>query len=253
MLIKSSENEKFKYFKKILNKKNRYEENLFFVEGLVVLNEALDKFMPKYVAVKESKIEDKSFKDFLGKIEDKKIFVFKDNLFNRLTDSKSPQGIIGYFEMIHKNFNKKHGKYIYIDDLQEPGNLGGIIRSADAFNLDGVILSKNTVDIYNPKTIRSSMASIFRVPIYFLEDDLFNIGFSIVATALKNSTKLSEYKFLEDEIYVIGNEARGVSSYILENADVCLNIPIRNEVNSLNANVAASILMYELKLLWNIL
>lgn len=249
MYIKSSENEKFKYLKKILNKKNRYEENLFLVEGLVVLNEALARYMPKYVVVSESKAEDIEIIEFLKKVDRDRVYFIKDNLFNKLTDSKTPQGIIGYFEMLHRTFNEKGGKYIYLDDLQEPGNVGGIIRSADAFNLDGVILSKNTVDPYNPKTIRSTMASIFRVPIYFLEGELFNRGFNVVATALENSVKISDYKFLENEIYVIGNEARGVSDEILKRADVLLNIPIREGVNSLNANVAASILMYELKLL----
>lgn len=245
MVINSKDNDKFKYFKKLQQKKYRQREKLFFVEGGVVLSEALKINTPRWIVVSEEKKDD--FTEILSQVDKEKIVVCSSVLFEQLADAEHPQGIIGYFPFLHKFGLPKEGKFIYCDDIREPGNLGGMIRSADAFGLDGLILSPQTVDVYNPKTIRATMASIFRLPIYFCErEELIASELSIVATSLENAVSIHEYRFSSDEIIVIGNEARGVSREILERADNKVYIPISENVNSLNANVAASIVMYEM-------
>lgn len=246
MVISSRENSRYKYFKKLLQKKYRNEEETFFIEGPIVLEEALQVAAPKWVAVSEKKAKD--FQKILQKIDKNKVFIFSDQLFQQLADAEHPQGILGYFSFLHKKKLPHKGRFIYCDDIREPGNLGGMIRSADAFGIDGMILSPNTVDLYNPKTIRSTMASIFRLPIYFLNrEELFSTQIPLTATTIEGGTSIYQHRFLSDEIIVIGNEAQGICQEILNRASNKVYIPISKGVNSLNANVAASIIMYEMQ------
>lgn len=247
MFIQSKDNKYYKYLKKFLQKKYRYEENLFLVEGPIVFKEAIKYMAPSYIAIRDDKEE--QYKDLL---EDRDYFIFPSHLFNKISDSQSPQGIISYFPMVHKKFQEKSGKFLYLDKISDAGNMGTIIRTADAFNLSGVIISEDSCDIYNPKTIRATMASIFRVPIYFLkEDELIKNNFKIIVSALEDSKPIKECDLSGDLILVIGNEAHGVSQKILERANLKVKIPIRDSVDSLNAGVAAGIFAYEMNK-WNI-
>lgn len=246
MVITSKNNDTYKFLKNLKEKKYRQEYGLFMVEKPVVIEEARD-FMPKYIAINESSYKENKFKDIIKNIEEENIYIFSDNIFKNLCDTVTSPGIIAYYKEVHRNFEKNHGKFLYLDDIREPGNLGGIIRSAHAFELDGIIISPNSCDLYNPKTVRSSMSSIFRVPIYFMSrEDLVDLDFNIIATALNSSTSIRDYKFKDKDIVVIGNEAKGVSEFLIDNADSYLNIPISKTVDSLNANVAASIIIYEM-------
>ncbi|MET3616661.1 TrmH family RNA methyltransferase [Peptoniphilus olsenii] len=246
MIITSKNNETFKYFKKLKNKKYRQEEKLFMVEKPVVITEAED-FIPEYIVISESEYIENKFEDILKKYDSKKIYIFADNLFLSISDAITPPGIIAYYKHLDKKFNKKNGKYLYLDDIQEPGNLGGIIRSADALGLDGIILSPNCCDLYNPKTVRSSMSSIFRLPIYIMpKEELINLDFNLIATSIIESKNIRDYEFKDKDIVIIGNEAKGVSDFLMKKSEFSINIPISDRVNSLNANVAASIIIYEM-------
>ncbi|MBU5670121.1 RNA methyltransferase [Peptoniphilus sp. MSJ-1] len=246
MIISSKNNSHFKFFKSLKEKKYRQENKLFMVEKPVVIEEAIE-FVPEYISISEEAYNENKFEEILKIVDKERIFIFSDNLFKNLADAVTSPGIIAYYKEIHRDFNENRGKFLYLDDIREPGNLGGIIRSADAFNLDGVIISPNSVDVYNPKTVRSSMSSIFKVPIYFMpREDLLKLDFNILATALSNSTSTRDYEFKDKDIVVIGNEAKGVSKFLMENANGYLNIPISESVDSLNANVAASIIIYEM-------
>lgn len=246
MIISSKSNSHFKFFKSLKEKKYRQENKLFMVEKPVVIEEARE-FIPEYIAISEEAYKENKFDKIIKSIDAEKIFIFSDNLFKNLVDAVTSPGIIAYYKEIHREFKEKSGKFLYLDDIREPGNLGGIIRSADAFSLDGVIISPTSVDLYNPKTVRSSMSSIFKVPIYFMSrEDLVKLNFNILATSLSNSTSTRDYEFKDKDIVVIGNEAKGVSQFLMENANGYLNIPISETVDSLNANVAASIIIYEM-------
>lgn len=246
MVITSKNNDTYKFLKNLKEKKYRQEYGLFMVEKPVVMEEARD-FVPKYIAINESSYKENKFQSIIKNIEEENVYIFSDNIFKNLCDTVTSPGIIAYYKEVHRDFEKNSGKFLYLDDIREPGNLGGIIRSAHAFGLDGIIISPNSCDLYNPKTVRSSMSSIFRVPIYFMSrEDLVDLDYNIIATSLDNSTSIRDYKFKDRDIVVIGNEAKGVSEFLMDNADSYLNIPISETVDSLNANVAASIIIYEM-------
>lgn len=216
------------------------------VEKSVVIEEAKD-YKPEYILLSETSYLDKKFEDIISDFDEDRIYIFKDNLFKNISDAVSPQGIIGYYKYLDREFNKNTGKFIYLDDIREPGNLGGMIRSADAFGLDGIILSKNCCDLYNPKTVRSSMSSIFRLPIYKMSrEKLVSLDFNLISTSINKSLSIRDYNFKDRDIVIIGNEAKGVSDFLIEKSNMSINIPISDRVDSLNANVAASIIIYEM-------
>lgn len=246
MIITSKNNDTYKFLKGLLEKKHRQENQLFMVEKPVVIEEAKD-FKIEYLALSESAYKENKFENIRKNVDEENIYIFSDKIFKNLVDAVTSPGIIAYYRKIHRDFDKSSGKYLYLDDIREPGNLGGIIRSADALGLDGLIISPNSCDLYNPKTVRSSMSSIFRLPIYFMtREDLVNLDFNIIATSLENSRSTRDYEFKDKDIVVIGNEAKGVSEFLMKNAKEFLNIPISPKVDSLNANVAASIIIYEM-------
>lgn len=246
MIITSKNNDTYKFLKGLLEKKHRQENKLFMVEKPVVIEEARD-FDIEYLALSESAYKENKFENILKRVDEKNIYIFSDKIFKNLCDAVTSPGILAYYREIHREFDRTSGKFLYLDDIREPGNLGGMIRSADAFGLDGLIISPNSCDLYNPKTVRSSMSSIFRVPIYFMNrEKLFNLDFNIIATSLNNSRSTRDYIFKNNDIVVIGNEAKGVSEFLMNHANSFINIPISDNVDSLNANVAASIIIYEM-------
>ncbi|MDU1643208.1 RNA methyltransferase [Peptoniphilus harei] len=246
MIITSKNNNTYKFLKGLLEKKHRQEHKLFMVEKPVVIEEA-EGIEIHYLALSETAYKENKFENIIKNVDQDKIFVFSDNIFKNLCDAVTSPGIIAYYSYLHRDFDRTSGKFLYLDDIREPGNLGGIIRSADALGLDGLIISPESCDLYNPKTVRSSMSSIFRLPIYFMSrEDLVNLDFNILATSLDNSTSTRDYDFKDKDIVVIGNEAKGVSDFIMSHAKDFLNIPISDKVDSLNANVAASIIIYEM-------
>ncbi len=216
------------------------------VEKSVAIEEAKD-YKPEYILLSETSYNEKKFEDIISGFDEDRIYIFQDNLFKKISDAVSPQGIIGYYKYLDRDFDRDSGKYLYLDDVREPGNLGGMIRSADAFGLDGIILSLNCCDLYNPKTVRASMSSIFRLPIYKMSrEKLVSLGFNLISTSINRSLSIRDYNFKDRDIVIIGNEAKGVSDFLMENSNMSINIPISSKVDSLNANVAASIIIYEM-------
>ena len=179
------------------------------------------------------------------------IYVNK-KVFSVLTDVQNPQGLLAVINKQNKeeNIDFKQDIIVALDGIQDPGNLGTILRTIDSVGLNQVIVSKETADAYNPKVVRSTMGAIFRVNIIEtgnLLDTLKNAKkhhFKTIATSLENSTSI--YKAdLTKKIIVIGNEANGVSKEILEYADEKIKIPMLGKTESLNASVATGIVLYE--------
>lgn len=243
-IIKSRQNKKAKYYRSLLQKKYRIKENLFLAEGAVVIREALDFTDPKYVAIEDNK----DFGEIINLLEERKIpyDIYDREVFETLSDTKTPQGIIGYFEVENKTFEPKPGKYLYLDGVKDPGNIGTIIRTAEAFGIDGVLLSSECAELYSPKVVRSTMASIFRTKVYS-DINLMDIRnrFKIVCADLKGKN-IREKTNWDNTIVVIGSEAKGVSKEILEICDEAVLIPMDKNIDSLNAAVAASLFMYEM-------
>lgn len=245
--ISSAENEYIKTLAKLKDRKYREKFGLFIAEGERSARDAVSSGFPvDSIVMTESYLErcDAVFSD-------QNIITVPEKLFKTLCDTKTPQGVLAVAKL-PENHAKLSGKtYICCDCIQDPGNAGTIIRSADAFGFDGVIFMKGSVDVFSPKVIRSSMGSVFHIPVItdvnadWLKEKKQE-GYFLSVTALhRDSVALRNGSFTDKQIFVIGNEGNGVSEMVLSLADETVHIPMQGNAESLNAGVAASVLMYE--------
>lgn len=188
----------------------------------------------------------KSIKELL----EPKVEIVSDDVFKTLSDTVNPQGILAVVRQPSYNLDdlKNFSKYIILDDIRDPGNLGTIVRTSEAAGA-AVIMSPNCADIFNPKVIRSTMGTIFRVPFLKCElvpaiEKLEADGTKVFAAALDGAVFYNEVKQAESNAIIIGNEANGISRDVLEAADCRIKIPMKGKVESLNAAISAAILMY---------
>ena len=244
MIITSKDNNRIKEIKKLKQKK--YRTDKFIVEGAKMIREAIAEDLDIDVIVFRSGY---NFEIDVSKYD---IIETTEAVFKELTDVVSPQGIIA---VINKNKNisniDTNDNYIIaLDGIQDPGNLGTIIRTADAANIKQIIVSKDTVDCYSSKVIRSTMGSIYRVKIIEVENldeclnDLKKYCFEIVTTELNGNESIYDVDY-NKKIVVIGNEANGVSKEVQEISDHKVIIPMPGKAESLNASVATGIMIYE--------
>lgn len=288
MIISSKDNEIVKEIRKLKEKK--YRKDKFIVEGIKMLEEAINEnasidliviregmdlrsvisnVLPKNNA--DSGMKSKNVLDVISKIKN---ITVTEKVFDTLTDVVSPQGVLAVInkkddiikqatennnvskiaDKIKETENSKidtTADYILaLDGIQDPGNLGTIIRTADSANLKQIIVSKNTVDAYSPKVIRSTMGAIYRVNIIEVENlevtlkDLQKDGFKVVVTSLDTNNSIYDISY-NKSIVVIGNEANGVSKEVQELANEKVKIPMLGKTESLNAAVATGIMIYE--------
>ena len=243
MLITSKDNETIKEIRKLKEKK--YRKNKFIVEGIKMLKEAIEENVNiDLILLKEGTKLDIDISQY-------KNIEVTEKIFNTLTDVVSPQGVLA---VVNKENSKEidfNSDYIIaLDGLQDPGNIGTIIRTADAANLKQIIVSKDTVDAYSPKVVRSTMGAIYRVKIIEVEDLLETISklkknkFEIVTTSLETDKSIYDIIY-NKKVVVIGNEANGVSQEVVKASDYKVKIPMLGKTESLNASVAAGIMIYE--------
>lgn len=246
-MITSKTNEFIKHVKALHQKKFRDEYKEYFVEGIKLVNEAIleGKKLQKILVCEELLRE--SFSISNNEILE---YVTK-SVFEYISDTQSPQGILAVIKMDDANDDIRENVIFALDDLQDPGNLGTILRSLDSAGIDTLLLSKGTVDLYNPKVIRSTMGAIFRVKVLENLDlkekllKLRNDGYKVVITSLDTNETYYNLDFKEKLVIVIGNEAKGVKKEIQDIADIKVKIPMLGRTESLNASVAASIIAYE--------
>lgn len=182
----------------------------------------------------------------------------EDEVFKRISDTMNPQGILAVVkkkELFIKDMLEAKSQdrklFLILEDIQDPGNLGTIIRTAEGAGVSGVIMSEKTVDIYNPKVVRSTMGSIFRVPFIYVDnladvaDTLKKSGIKLYAAHLKGSRNYFKMDYSKPSAFLIGNEGNGLSHALAEKADALIKIPMFGQIESLNAASAATILMYE--------
>lgn len=241
--ITSKDNAKVRNFSKLMSdKKYRNQTGLFICEGEKVLYEAI-KLGAKIETIMINE-------DFVSKINLEKFNVVcvKNHIMDKLSDTKTPQGVIFSCYMDKTNYDlSKFEKIIILDGISDPGNMGTIIRTAVAFNIDCIVLLNNSVDHYSPKVVRSTMSGVFSIPIIKMNTlDCFNqIKVPIYATYLDESSKNISDVNLEKCAVVIGNESQGVSKQVIELVFEKIIIPINN-IESLNASIASSIVMWEM-------
>lgn len=242
MEITSSSNKTFKFIKGLSRKKERRIAGAYIIEGIKSVNDAINSECDiQLAAVTEG---------FKGRLPDCPIYTMPEYLFEKLADTQNPQGIMAVVKMVcTRIIPKEGGLYLYCDNVSDPGNMGTLIRTADAVAADGVILSEGCVDVYNPKTVRACMGSLFHIPV--AEDDgsfideCTAMGFNIYAGALRRDTidyRLADYG--DSTVIIVGNEANGVSENVLNKAKA-VKIPIAGKAESLNAAVAGAVLLYE--------
>ena len=179
-----------------------------------------------------------------------------DEIFRNLSDTQSPQGVMAVVSQQHYRLEDLFGQHtepllLILENLQDPGNLGTIIRTAEGAGVTGILMSRGTADLYNPKVTRSTMGSIFRVPFLYTDDlpgmigKVKQAGVTVCAAHLQGRHTYDGEDYTRGTAFLIGNESRGLSDGISALADVRVRIPMSGKVESLNAAVAAAILMYE--------
>lgn len=231
--------------------KQRNKDGIFLVEGIRMWKEVpKERLIKVYVSESFLKRYEKELENSAAKIE-----VLSDQIFERVSDTQTPQGILCVVK--RKNYRltdivKGNAPCLVIlDNLQDPGNLGTIVRTAEGAGVDGIIMSQGCVDIYNPKTIRSTMGSIYRMPFFYTEhmEEVFCLlkekQITAYAAHLEGKTFYDEQDYRKGCAFLIGNEGNGLSEEMAARADVKIRIPMYGQVESLNAAVATSVLMYE--------
>ncbi|MCC8043774.1 MAG: RNA methyltransferase [Oscillospiraceae bacterium] len=260
--ISSRENDKIKLYRRLASdKKYRRRENMFVLEGIRLITDAVSAGTELYcVFACESAAE--KYADFFslisGSIDDERLFLIPDSLAKFLSDTDKPQGFfaISRCKTLDKSFAydkiKSGGRYLLLCDIQDPGNMGTMLRTAEACGIDAVFLS-DCCDIYSPKTVRSTMGSLFRMDIAIAEisetvSALKNSGITVYAAVVDEKAKsLTDCDFSAGGAVMIGNEGNGLPSDIAALADVPMTIRMSGRVNSLNAAMAAGIIMWEMR------
>lgn len=258
-IIESANNKKLKLLKSLAAKKNRDKTGLYTVEGKRMTQEAIEYAGDSIEFVAVSLSFARENKNLVKSIDESGVSVYtiKDNLFNQVSNTVTPQGISAVMKIRADAGAESDvpdcSRILILDGVSEPGNLGTIIRTAEAAGIGMVYLMRGCADIYNPKVVRSTMGSVFRVP--FVRDcgievikRLKESGFVIAASSLGESVDVYEYANsaakTNKRAVVIGSEAFGVSDEVLSLANARVHIPMQGKVESLNAAVAAGILMY---------
>lgn len=237
----------------------RHEDGVFIVEGIKMFREIPAERL-KHIVIsdsftkqnqKEVREAEKTAKSVPGCTFE----VISDEQYARLSDTKTPQGVLAVVESFRYSvedlLKEKDGLYILLENLQDPGNLGTILRSGEAAGVTGVIMNRECVDIYNPKVVRATMGSLFRMK-FAIADDLKTVlsairekGGRSYAAHLKGAVDYDVPDYRGTTAFMIGNESQGLSTALADAADGYIKIPMQGKVESLNAAMAATILMYE--------
>ncbi len=248
--IESKENNIFKNIKKLKEKKYRQQTGKYIIEGFRFVEEALKSGTEiEYIIIDEKALA--KGEEFISKnnIKEAKVIVMNRTLFSQLVFTSTPQGILAIGKM--KSAALTEGEiFILVDRVQDPGNMGTIIRTAHAAGAAGVIITKGTVDVYNDKTLRSTMGSIFYVPI--IEDNDLSFtrelrakGYKLLVSSLQGEKNFFEEDLSSKIIIAVGNEGNGIGEEVEEISDIKVKIPMPGNAESLNVAVATSIMVYE--------
>lgn len=257
-VIKSNQNPLIKEVKSLKQKKNRDEQKLFFIEGERFVEEAVKvKVKIDKIFISEDYFANNSHRYFCDKLEKLgyQIILVTDKLFDEISDTENPQGILAVIKVMEANFDDIYSSpdsfIIILDSIQDPGNFGTIIRTADAAGATGIIYSKGCVDLYNPKVLRGTMGSIFHLPVIYCDSlteaiiEIKEKGIKVYAAHLDAKVDYFNVSMQDKTAIIIGNEANGIKDEVAALADILIKIPMPGKSESLNASVAAGLMMYE--------
>lgn len=255
MVITSKDNEYVKHIKKLKEKKYREEYKEFIVEGIKMVQEAIEENakIKTIIICDDCKVQSSISNELMYEIAKYNCVYVAEKIFSTMSDVINPQGIMA---IIEKPENKEteidfsKDTFLLLDNIQDPGNMGTILRTADSLNMDQIIISKGSSDIYNPKVVRSTMGAIYRIKVVEVENlartvkEFKKHRINVYATDLKTDKSIYDVSYKKAAI-VIGNEANGVSEEVLQEASDRIKIPMIGKTESLNAAVATSVILYE--------
>lgn len=259
--IFSKSNSNVKFVRGLNEKRFRTKNNAFYLEGIKVVNEILDKDRAidiMFIAYSKSILINsnggKELLERLEKLENIKVLDFEESIFKYMTDTVTPQGVLIVLKVpeytLEELLENNNKNIVILDKVQDLGNIGTIIRSCNAFDVETILCIQGTADVYSPKALRSTMGGILNTKIIYIDnlDDLKKLkdyGYSIVTTSLNTDKNLDSIDMNKKYAFVMGNEANGVSKEMADLSDVLVKIPMSEKIESLNVGVAASIVLYE--------
>lgn len=232
--------------------KARREKGLFVLEGLRICRDAYENSIKfTHIIVTRTALEkNRDEIDEFCSVANQAVIV-PDALFKKMSDTDTPQGILALAEMPKISIKpNKSGRYIGLERVADPSNLGAVARTAEALGIDGIVLTDDGCDPYSPKALRASMGTLLRMPLYICDDIILfsnEIGLRKIACVVNSDAqKITDISPANGDIFMIGNEANGLSEKTKESADVRITIPMSGRAESLNAAAAASIVMWEM-------
>lgn len=253
-VISSKDNEIIKSIKKLKDKKYRDIENSYIIEGIKLLKEAIEEKaeIKQIIICDDCEKTEMISKELMYEIAKYNCNYVTSKVFKYLTEVQTPQGILAVIGKTPKDQEIDYTQDIIValDGIQDPGNLGTILRTVDSIGLTQILVSKETADSFNPKVVRSTMGAIFRVKVIECENlqeklkEIKKHKYKIVVSSLQTENSLYDIK-LNKKVIVVGNEANGVSAEIQEMADEKIKIPMLGKTESLNASVATGVMLYE--------
>lgn len=255
-MITSSSNPRIKQVAKWqTSARERLQAGIFLVEGFKMYEEAPEEILREVYVTQEALEKSEARPDIREKLTRTGYETVSWEVLRKMSDTQTPQGILCVAKRpsytLEQLLKAPNPLLVVLEDLQDPGNLGTILRTAEGAGATGVVMGGNTVDIYNPKTIRATMGSIYRVPFVYAEDlcgtaqRMREQGICVYAAHLEGQAFYDSFSFQGGTAFLIGNEGRGLSGSLARQADFLLKIPMEGQVESLNAAVSAALLMYE--------
>ena len=250
-IISSTKNEKIKELVKLQTAKGRKKTGFYLLEGEHLVEEAIKEKAPiELIVVSSNRMEDYQY---LLEQTAVHVLVVSEEVFQKLSMTETTQGILAAVKIENQAEPPCSGRIIVLDAVQDPGNLGTIVRTADAAGFDAVVLGTGTVDLYNDKVLRSMQGSHFHIPVFQADlreylPVLKKQGVEVAVTALHRDSK--DYSILQgksDVAIVVGNEGQGVSNEVIDLADIVVTIPMFGKAESLNVAIASALLMYKTK------
>lgn len=252
-VIRSKDNATIKLYTKLANyRKDRKKYNLFVLEGYRIVLDAIVQNAP----ITQVLISEDVYERYCQKLVDLNItkpFIISNELACKISSTENTQGVFAICEIPKDDgiVFKSNGKYIVLHQVQDPGNVGMIIRTADAFGLDGVIMSQSC-DLYSPKVIRSTMGSIFRVN-HYVYDDIFKLldsfklnGITTYSAVIDSSNYVKEESFMGGTAIIVGNEGNGLPKEVTTYCDKSITIEMNGSIDSLNVAMASGIIMWKM-------
>ena len=230
---------------KLKEKKYRSLLNEYIIEGKHLVDDAYEVGLLKEVISTDDSV--------LNNYQSVSKIKVNEQILNKIADTQNPQNVLGICEIKNIDVDYKNYKHLLIlDDVKDPGNVGTLIRTALAFDIDLVLLSNESCDVYNSKVVRSTQGAIFKIDIAYkdLSDEIKKIKkeeITVISTSLNTSTSIKDIKKIDKYAIILGNEANGVTKDIQKEADINVIIPISKDIESLNVAIAGAIMMYEVR------